>query len=113
VLILSSYWCEEIAKSLDALEYYLGGQIRGVNVTGIQFFPTERCGDCRVSSAGAQGVGRCCVATGAVLSRVNRDAPSPVRRTLSDGNQMRIGGSELLPHRFDPAAYAFEGVPGC
>src|SRR6202022_174042 len=87
VLIRSEYWREEIAKSPDALEYHLGGQIRGVNVTGIQFFPGERRGYRGMGSAGAQGVGGRCVATYAVLSRVNRDALSPVCRTLSDGNQ--------------------------
>ena len=38
MLIRSEYWREEIAKSLDALEYHLGGQIRGVNLASIQFF---------------------------------------------------------------------------
>src|SRR5216684_3276919 len=113
VLISSEYCCETIAKSLDTIEYHLGGQICGANVTSIQFLPGERRGYRGMRSAGTQGVGGRCVATYAVLSRVNRDAPSQVRRALSDGDQIWIGGSELLPHRFDPAAYALEGIPNC
>src|SRR6266852_9665156 len=113
LLIRSEYWCEEIAKSPDALEDYRRSQVSGVNGASIQFFPAERRGDCWVSSAGTQGVGGRGVATDAVLSRVNCDAPSPVRRTLSDGNQIRIGASKLLPHRFDPAADALEGIASC
>src|SRR6266487_5744698 len=105
--------CEEIAKSLDALEYNLGSQIRGVNVASIQFFPAEWRGYRRVRSAGTQGVGGCCVATDAVLCIVNRNTTSLMRRTISDGNQIWIGGSELLSYRFDPGAYAIEGMPGC
>ena len=104
---------EEITKLLDALEYHLGGQIRGVNLADIQFFPGERRGYRGMRSAGAQSVGGRRVATYAVLSRVNRDVLSPVCRTLSDGDQMRIGGSKLLPHHFDPTAYALEGIPSC
>jgi hypothetical protein len=36
------YWREEIAKSLDAFEYYLGSQVSGVNVARSEFFPSER-----------------------------------------------------------------------
>ena len=110
-MIRIEYWREAIAQALDALEYYLRSQVSGANSASIQFIPADRCGDRRVRSAGTQGVGGRCVATYAVLSRVNRDAPSLVRRTLGDGNQIRIGGRELLPHRFDPAAYTLEVYP--
>src|SRR6266700_4473422 len=106
-------WCEEIAQSLDALEDNLGSQTCGVNVPGMQFFPGERCRDRGVRSAGTESVGGCGVAADAVLCRVNRHTTSLMRRTVSDGNQIWIGSGELLSNRFDPGAYALEGIPGC
>src|SRR5437588_10414809 len=88
VLIRSEYWCEEITKLLDALEYHLGGQIREMNLASVQFFPGERRGYRGMRSAGAQGVGGRRVATYAVLSWVNRDVPSPACRTMTDRDQM-------------------------
>ena len=103
-------WCEEIAKSPDALEYDLRSRVSGVNGAAIQFFPSERYGDRRVRRAGTQGVGGRRVAADIVLCSVNRDATSPVGRTGSQGNQLRVRCGELSSYRFDPGADALEGI---
>src|SRR5438270_11135676 len=89
VLIRSEYWCEESTKLLGALEYHLGGQIRGVNLADIQFFPGEWRGYRGLRSAGGQGVGGRRVATYAVLSRVNRYVLCPGCRPRRDCDQLR------------------------
>src|SRR6266536_7505 len=79
--------------------------------TGTQFFPGKRRRDCRVRNTGTEAVGGCCVATDAVLAIVNRHTTSPMRRTMSEGNQIWRDGSKLLSYRFDPGADALEGIP--
>ncbi len=113
MLICLEDWGEEIAKSPDALEDDLRSQASGVDGADIQFFPGERRGDCGVMCAGTQGVGGRCIAAGTILGIANRDATFPMRQTVSEGNQIRIGSSELLSHRFDSAADALEGIPSC
>src|SRR6266480_1907002 len=73
--------------------------------------PGQRRRDCRVRNTGTEAVGGCCVATYAVLCSVNRHTTSPMRRTMSEGNQIWRDGSKLLSYRFDPGAYALEGIP--
>ena len=79
----------------------------------IQFLPGEWRGNRWMIWVSAQGIGCCRVASEAVLRIVDRHITSLVCRATGLYNQVGILRRELIPHRFDPSADAFEGVAGC
>ncbi len=112
MLIYLQDWGEHIAQSPHALEYHVRRQVGRVQVTFLQFFPGEWCGDRRVSHARTQGVRRRDVAPDAVLCVVHRHTIFLMRRTVREGDQGGVARREPLPLRFDPGADALEGVDG-
>ena len=101
---------EQVTHATDPLEYYQWRERSRGYGASIQFLPGERRGNRWMIWVSTQCIGCRRVTSETVLRIIHRHAASLVGRTAGWYNQVGIVRRELIPHRFDPATNALEGV---